>query len=125
MRLEYFQIATLLTFENYVVGTMKVIFKIIVLFSVYSDWLRMNHLSFPKQRKGSGFLDIFSRQKLVVQNFVQSNANVVEEKSKKNKALHSMNSSKCQFVFAAQVFAVYITQKGLDYLVITKKINQL
>ena len=45
-----------------VVGSTEVIFKKYVLFSVYSDWLRVNHLSFSKQRKGSGFLDIFSRQ---------------------------------------------------------------
>ena len=101
------------------------IFKIFVLFSVYSDWLTVNHLSFPKQRKGSSFLDIFSRQELVVRKFVKSNANVLCEKSKENKVLHAVNSSKCRFVLAAQLFAVSVTQKGLDYFVITLRIDQL
>ena len=101
------------------------ILKIIVLLSVYSDWLRVNHLSFPKQRKGSGFLDTFSRQKLVVRKFVKSNANVLEEKSRENKVLHAVNSSKCRFVLAAQVFSVSVTQNSLDYFVIALRTDQL
>ena len=41
------------------VGSTEVIFIIYLLFPVHSDWLRENHVSFSKQRKGSGFLDIF------------------------------------------------------------------
>ena len=51
---------------EFIVGFTEMIFKIFVLFSVYSDWLRVNHLRFLKQRKGSDFLDIFSHQKLIV-----------------------------------------------------------
>ena len=80
----------------------------------------MNHLSFPKQTKGSGFLHIFSRQKLVVRKFIESNANVLEEKSRENNVLHAVNSSKCRFVLA-----VSMTQKGLDYFDITLRIDQL
>ena len=105
--------------ERLIVGSTEVIFMIFVLFIVYSDWLRVNHLSFPKQRKGSGFLDIFSRQKLVVRKFVKLNANVLREKIKGNKIIHAVNSRKCRFVLAAQVFAVSVTQKGFDYFVIT------
>ena len=40
--------------------------------------------------------------------------------------MHAVNSSKCRFVLAAQVFAVSVTQKGLDYFVITLlRIDQL
>ena len=78
---------------------------------MYSDWLIVNHLSFPKQRKGSGLLDIFSRQKLVVRKFVKSNANVLQEKIKNNKVTHAVNSRKRRFVLAAQVFTVSVTKK--------------
>ena len=80
------------------VGSTEVIFMIFVLFSVYSDRLGVNHLSFSKQRKGSGFLD--------------------------NKVMHA-HSRKCRFVLAAQVFPVSVTQKGLNYFVITLRIDQL
>ena len=88
----------------------------------------MNHLSFPKQRKGSGFLNIFSHQKLVVQKFIKSNANVLEEKSKENKVMHAaselgkMSMCTCS---AAQVFVVSVTQKSLEYFVMTLIIDQL
>ena len=111
--------------EHCIVGSTEVIFKIFVLFSVYSDWLRVNHLSFPKQTKGSSFLDIFSRQKLVVRRFVKSNANVFEEECKVNKVMHAMNSSKYRFLLAAQMSAVSVTKKGLDYFVITLRIDHL
>ena len=105
------------------------IFKIFVPFSVYSDWLRVNHLSFPNQSRGSGFLDIFSRQYPVVRKFVKSNMNVLKDKDKENKVLHAVNSSKCRFVLAAQVFwgvfAVSVTKKCLDYYVITPRVDQL
>ena len=40
--------------------------------------------------------------------------------------MHAVNSSKCQFLLDAQVFAVSVTQKGLDYFVITLlRIDQL
>ena len=39
--------------------------------------------------------------------------------------MHAVNSSKCRFVLAAQVLAVYVTQKCLDYFVITPRIDQL
>ena len=109
----------------YIVGSTEVILKIIVLLSVYSDWLRVNHLSFSKQRKGSGFLDTFSRQKLVVRKFVKSNANVLEEKSRENKVLHAVNSVQCRFVLAVQVFSVSVTQNSSDYFVIALRIDQL
>ena len=108
-----------------IVGSTEVIFEIYVLFSVYSDWLRVNHLSFPKQRKGSGFLVISSRQKLAIQKFVKLNLNVLEERSKDNKVLHAENASKSRFVLAVQVFAVYNDSKGLNYFVITLRIDRL
>ena len=57
--------------------------------------------------------------------FVKWNANVLKEQ--REKVLHVVNSSKCQFVLAVQVFAVCVcvTQKGLDYFVITLRIDQL
>ena len=39
--------------------------------------------------------------------------------------MHAVNSSKCQFVLAAQAFALSVTQKSLDYFVITLRIDQL
>ena len=55
----------------------------------------------------------------------QIECDVLEEKSKENKVLHGVNSSKCRFVIAAQVFAESVTQKGLDYFVMTLRIDQL
>ena len=51
--------------------------------------------------------------------------NVLEEKRKENKVLPAVNLRKCQFVLAAQVFAVSVTQKSLDYFVITLRTDQL
>ena len=63
---------------------LEVIFKISVLFSAYFDWLEVNHLSFPKQRKGSGFLYIFRARNWSFEHSSKSNANILKEKSKGN-----------------------------------------
>ena len=48
------------------------------------------------------------------------------EKSKEDKVMHAVNFiSKCRFVLATQVFAVSVTQKSLDYFVLTLRIHQL
>ena len=42
------------------VGSTKVIFKTFLLFFVYSDWLRVNHLSVPNKEKEMVFLTFFA-----------------------------------------------------------------
>ena len=48
-----------------------------------------------------------------------------KKKIKDNEVMHSVNSRKCRFVLAAQVFAVSVTKKDLDYFVITLRIDPL
>ena len=65
------------------------------------------------------------KKQILVRKFVKSNSNVLEDKIKENKVMHAVNSSNCRFVLEAQVFAVSVAQKVLDYFVITLRINQL
>ena len=51
--------------------------------------------------------------------------NVLKEKSKENKGMHAMSLRKCRFLLAVQMFAVSVTQKGLDYFVLILRIDQL
>ena len=79
----------------------------------------MNYLSFLKQRKGSGFLDIFFAPEVG-----RSKIRQIERECSRRE-MHAVNLSKCWFVLEAQMFAVSVTQKGLDYFVITLRIDQL
>ena len=100
---------------------MEVIFKIFVLFSVYSDWMRVIISAFQNKGNEEVNLTFFSRQKLVVRKFIKSNANVLMEKSKE------LSSGCCHLeqMSSVQVFALSVNQKGLDYFVITLRIHQL
>ena len=110
-----------------IVGATEEIFEISLLFFVHYDWLRMNHLSFSKQRQESAFLDISNNAKIfdLCTKPFENSSNRMQMFSKRKGREESPAGNSSEFRFVLVGVCCICDSTCLDYFVIALKIDQL